>query len=96
MGMDSLVVGIISFGYTVSGKFAFAAAVTRVSTTVSLSLSHTRAAATISHLLRGLLLLLLEVKPGVIVDKVINFWLDLITPGRGAGESDWCVQGEIE
>mmetsp|Transcript_12935 Transcript_12935/g.26838 ORF Transcript_12935/g.26838 Transcript_12935/m.26838 type:complete len:130 (-) Transcript_12935:192-581(-) len=30
-----------------------------------------------------------EVKPAEIVDRVIDFWLDLVTPGRGAGESQW-------
>jgi hypothetical protein len=30
-----------------------------------------------------------EVKPGAIVDRLIRFWLDVVTPGRGAGEGDW-------
>jgi hypothetical protein len=33
--------------------------------------------------------LLLQVKPAKIVDKAIAFWLDIVTPGRGAGESNW-------
>ena len=32
-----------------------------------------------------------EVKPAVIVDKLVQFWVDLSTPGRGAGESSWYV-----
>ena len=31
----------------------------------------------------------LQVNPASIVDKVIHFWLDLVTPGRGAGTSSW-------
>jgi len=30
-----------------------------------------------------------EVKPAEIVDRVVVFWLDLVTPGRGAGQSQW-------
>mmetsp|Transcript_15273 Transcript_15273/g.42314 ORF Transcript_15273/g.42314 Transcript_15273/m.42314 type:complete len:153 (+) Transcript_15273:307-765(+) len=30
-----------------------------------------------------------EVNPAEIVDQIINFWLDMVTPGRGAGESQW-------
>jgi hypothetical protein len=32
------------------------------------------------------------VKPAKIVDKAIAFWLDIVTPGRGAGESNWWVE----
>lgn len=32
-------------------------------------------------------------KPAFIVDKIIAFWVDLCTPGRGAGESSWWMQG---
>ncbi|GKY98195.1 hypothetical protein MPSEU_000777300 [Mayamaea pseudoterrestris] len=30
-----------------------------------------------------------EIKPAQVVDKVIEIWLDLVTPGRGAGERNW-------
>ena len=33
-----------------------------------------------------------EVKPGAIVDRVIQFWVDLMTPGRGTGERDWWMR----
>mmetsp|Transcript_12803 Transcript_12803/g.24328 ORF Transcript_12803/g.24328 Transcript_12803/m.24328 type:complete len:118 (+) Transcript_12803:161-514(+) len=33
-----------------------------------------------------------EVQPGAVVDKLINFWLNLVTPGRGAGESQWWMR----
>lgn len=33
----------------------------------------------------------LQVKPAAIVDKLISFWIDIVTPGRGAGEANWCV-----
>lgn len=29
-----------------------------------------------------------KVKPAQIVDQIINFWLDVTIPGRGAGESN--------
>ena len=32
-----------------------------------------------------------QVKPAVIVDKVIELFLDLVVPGRGAGETNWYV-----
>jgi hypothetical protein len=34
-----------------------------------------------------------QVKPAAIVDKLIDFWLTLIIPGRGAGERTWWMQG---
>lgn len=34
-----------------------------------------------------------KVKPAVIVDKCIEFVLDLMIPGRGAGESNWMMRG---
>jgi hypothetical protein len=34
-----------------------------------------------------------QVKPAAIVDKLIDFWLTLVTPGRGAGERTWWMQG---
>jgi hypothetical protein len=34
-----------------------------------------------------------QVKPGWLVDKLITFWVDLCTPGRGAGQSSWWMQG---
>jgi hypothetical protein len=33
------------------------------------------------------------VKPALIVDKIIAFWVDLCTPGRGAGERTWWMHG---
>lgn len=33
-----------------------------------------------------------QVKAATIVDKLIAFWVDLCTPGRGAGESTWWMQ----
>ena len=37
-----------------------------------------------------------KVKPAAIVDKVIEFFLDVVVPGRGAGESTWYVTGGVE
>jgi hypothetical protein len=34
-----------------------------------------------------------QVKAASVVDKLISFWVDLCTPGRGAGESTWWMQG---
>jgi hypothetical protein len=34
-----------------------------------------------------------QVKPAAIVDKLIDFWLTLVIPGRGAGERTWWMQG---
>jgi hypothetical protein len=31
----------------------------------------------------------LQVNPTVIVDKLVSFWVNLATPGRGAGQSNW-------
>ncbi|KAL7580548.1 hypothetical protein ACA910_003675 [Epithemia clementina (nom. ined.)] len=33
-----------------------------------------------------------EMNPTKIVDQMIAFWLDLVTPGRGAGESQWWMR----
>lgn len=32
-----------------------------------------------------------EVSPTTVVDKLIEFWLDVTIPGRGTGGSNWCV-----
>lgn len=32
-----------------------------------------------------------QVKPAKIVDKIIELFLDIVTPGRGAGETSWYV-----
>ena len=32
-----------------------------------------------------------EVNPTTIVDKLIGMWVDLVVPGRGAGQASWCV-----
>ena len=43
------------------------------------------------------LLLHQKIKPACIVDKVIEFWLDLVTPGRGAGGGNiWGIIRTIE
>lgn len=34
-----------------------------------------------------------KAKPAAIVDEIIKIWLDIVTPGRGAGESNWLFQG---
>lgn len=34
-----------------------------------------------------------QVKPATIVDKLIDYWLTLVIPGRGAGERTWWMQG---
>mmetsp|Transcript_16754 Transcript_16754/g.34515 ORF Transcript_16754/g.34515 Transcript_16754/m.34515 type:complete len:116 (+) Transcript_16754:146-493(+) len=34
-----------------------------------------------------------KVKPGQVVDKIIQFWLDLTVPGRGAGENNLLMRG---
>lgn len=34
-------------------------------------------------------------KPAVVVDKIIEIALDLLVPGRGAGESNWYVFGAL-
>ena len=34
-----------------------------------------------------------KVKPAQIVDQIINFWLDLTIPGRGAGENNLIMRG---
>lgn len=36
-----------------------------------------------------------KVKPGAIVDKAIEFFLDIVVPGRGAGEQNWYVRWAI-
>lgn len=36
-----------------------------------------------------------EVSPTTVVDKLIQFWLDLTVPGRGVGGSNWCVRACI-
>jgi hypothetical protein len=33
------------------------------------------------------------VKPAAIVDKLIEIWIDLVTPGRGTGENRWWMRG---
>jgi len=38
-----------------------------------------------------------QIKPATIVDKVIEFWLDLVTPGRGAGGGNfWNIVRTLE
>jgi hypothetical protein len=32
-----------------------------------------------------------EVNPTTIVDQVIQFWVNLVVPGRGAGATNWYV-----
>lgn len=32
-------------------------------------------------------------KPAEIVDKAIEFFIDVVTPGRGAGENSWFMKG---
>jgi hypothetical protein len=32
-----------------------------------------------------------KVKPAAIVDKVVEIFLDIVVPGRGAGENNWYV-----
>ncbi|CAJ1953380.1 unnamed protein product [Cylindrotheca closterium] len=34
-----------------------------------------------------------KVKPAQVVDKVIELFLDIVTPGRGAGENSWLMKG---
>lgn len=34
-----------------------------------------------------------QIKPATIVDKLIAFYVDLCTPGRGAGQRNWWMQG---
>uniref|UniRef100_A0A7S2MVT6 Uncharacterized protein n=2 Tax=Helicotheca tamesis TaxID=374047 RepID=A0A7S2MVT6_9STRA len=34
-----------------------------------------------------------KVKPAEIVDKLISLIIDIVTPGRGAGESNWWMRG---
>mmetsp|Transcript_10639 Transcript_10639/g.25607 ORF Transcript_10639/g.25607 Transcript_10639/m.25607 type:complete len:116 (-) Transcript_10639:448-795(-) len=34
-----------------------------------------------------------KVKPAQVVDRIIDFWLDLTTPGRGTGENNWIMRG---
>mmetsp|Transcript_164 Transcript_164/g.413 ORF Transcript_164/g.413 Transcript_164/m.413 type:complete len:116 (-) Transcript_164:499-846(-) len=34
-----------------------------------------------------------KVKPAQIVDQIINFWLDVKIPGRGAGEDNLLMRG---
>lgn len=34
-----------------------------------------------------------KIKPSQIVDKAIEIFLDLVVPGRGAGESNWWMSG---
>jgi hypothetical protein len=33
--------------------------------------------------------LLPQVKPAAIIDSAIQFFLDIVVPGRGAGENSW-------
>lgn len=44
------------------------------------------------------MLFITQVKPATIVDKIIEFWLDLMTPGRGTGGSSrfWGVVRTLE
>ena len=93
--MDSWVIGQVSFWYTVYGKQIITP---KVSTDeerplsrcgmIPLFLPLSVSLFPTFELFRGRTL---EIKPAVIVDKIIKFWLDLNTPGRGAGESDWYV-----
>lgn len=32
-----------------------------------------------------------EISPTMVVDKLVQFWLDVTVPGRGVGGSNWCV-----
>jgi len=34
-----------------------------------------------------------QVEPAKVVDKAIKIFLDVVTPGRGAGESNWLIKG---
>ena len=34
-----------------------------------------------------------KAQPAAIVDEIIRIWLDIVTPGRGAGESNWLFKG---
>jgi len=34
-----------------------------------------------------------KVKPAKVVDALVDFWVDLATPGGGTGESNWYVGG---
>mmetsp|Transcript_6660 Transcript_6660/g.14567 ORF Transcript_6660/g.14567 Transcript_6660/m.14567 type:complete len:115 (-) Transcript_6660:208-552(-) len=34
-----------------------------------------------------------KTQPAIIVDELVRIWLDIVTPGRGAGESNWFFKG---
>jgi hypothetical protein len=39
------------------------------------------------------LYILPKVQPAWLVDKIVAFWVDLCTPGRGAGQGSWWMRG---
>lgn len=87
--MDTWVVSQISFWFTVSVSCGVAKVLLIFGDPMHVFLTNIPCPHKHTHTHLTLCIQVYEIQPAVIVDKVIDFWMDLVTPGRGAGQRDW-------